>query len=65
MKIIDVGVVLSNTDPQGLGRIRFRPYGAFKSEIEHSMEYEAWDDNDQFIAVPFLPPHINGFILEL
>ena len=59
MKIIDVGVVLSNSDPQGIGRIRFRPYGAFKSEIEHSMEYEAWDENDQFIAIPFLPPHIN------
>ncbi len=59
MKIIDVGVVLSNNDPQGIGRIRYRPYGAFKSEIEHSMEYEQWDDNDQFIAAPFLPPHIN------
>ena len=59
MKIIDVGVVLNNNDPQGIGRIRFRPYGAFKSEIEHSMEYEQWDENDQFIATPFLPPHIN------
>ena len=59
MKIIDVGVVLNNNDPQGIGRIRYRPYGAFKSEIEHSMEYEQWDENDQFIATPFLPPHIN------
>jgi len=59
MKIIDVGVCLNNNDPQGIGRIRYRPYGQFKSEIEHSMEYEDWDENDQFIATPFLPPHIN------
>jgi len=59
MKIIDVGVCLNNVDPKGIGRIRYRPYGAFKSEIERSMAYEEWDENDQFIAIPFLPANIN------
>jgi len=59
MKIIDVGVCVNNNDPQGAGRIRYRPYGSFKSEIENAVEYEDWDENDQFIATPFLPPHIN------
>jgi hypothetical protein len=59
MKIIDVGVCLNNVDPKGIGRIRYRPYGQFKSEIERSMAYEEWDENDQFIAIPFLPAHIN------
>jgi len=59
MKIINVGVCVNNNDPQGIGRIRYRPYGQFKSEIELSMEYEEWDENDQFIATPFLPPHVN------
>lgn len=59
MKIIDVGVCLNNVDPKGIGRIRYRPYGQFKSEIERSMAYEEWDENDQFIAIPFLPANIN------
>ena len=59
MKIIDVGVCVNNVDPKGLGRIRYRPYGLFKSEIERSMTYEDWDDRDQFIALPFLPSHVN------
>ena len=59
MKIIDIGICIDNNDPKGIGRIRYIPYGQYKSEIEHSMEYTAWDDNDQFIAIPFLPAHIN------
>lgn len=59
MKIIDVGVCVNNNDPQGIGRIRYKPYGSFSSEIEKSIPYEEWDENDQFIATPFLPPHIN------
>ena len=61
MRIIDVGVCINNNDPQGTGRIRYIPrtYGEFNSAIEKSLEYEDWDENDQFIAAPFLPPHIN------
>ena len=59
MKIIDIGVCLNNNDPQGIGRIRYRPYGVFKSSLENAIEYEEWDENDQFIAAPFLPLHVN------
>lgn len=59
MKIIDVGVCINNIDPKGIGRIRYRPYGSFVSEIANGVEYNEWDDNDPFIALPFLPSHIN------
>lgn len=61
MRIIDIGVCVNNNDPQGSGRIRYVPrsYGEFTSAIEKALEYEDWDENDQFIASPFLPPHIN------
>lgn len=59
MQIIDVGLCVDNLDPKGIGRIRYRPYGLYSSEIERSISYKDWDENDQFIAIPFLPGHIN------
>jgi hypothetical protein len=59
MKIIDIGVCVNNVDPKGIGRIRYRPYGLLVGDVEKSMEYEEWDENDQLIAIPFLPAHIN------
>ncbi len=59
MKIIDIGICTNNNDPKGIGRIRYRPYGSFVSEIEKAIPYEDWDENDQFIAIPFLPGHLN------
>jgi len=59
MKIIDIGICVNNVDPKGIGRIRYRPYGMFISEIEKSVTYEDWDENDPLIALPFLPLHIN------
>lgn len=59
MKIIDIGICVSNIDPKGIGRIRYRPYGTFISEIENGVKYDEWDELDPFIAIPFLPLHIN------
>jgi len=59
MKIIDIGQCIDNIDPKGIGRIRYKPFGLFTSEIEKSFTYEKWDKNDPFVAIPFLPPHIN------
>lgn len=59
MKIIDIGVCVNNNDPKGIGRIRYRPYGLFISEIEHGITYDDWDENDPFLCLPFLPAHIN------
>ena len=59
MKIIDIGVCVNNIDPKAIGRIRYRPYGLFVSEIENGIKYDDWDENDPFIAIPFLPLHIN------
>ena len=59
MKIIDVGVCVSNIDPKGIGRIRYRPYGQYLSEVAGGIKYTEWDDKDPFISIPFLPAHIN------
>lgn len=59
MKIIDIGICVNNVDPKGIGRIRYRPYGTYTSELEGGISYEEWDEKDPFIAVPFLPLHIN------
>lgn len=59
MRIIDVGVCVSNIDPKGIGRIRYRPYGQFQSEAAAGIKYTEWDNKDPFIAIPFLPGHIN------
>jgi hypothetical protein len=59
MQIIDIGICINNIDPKGIGRIRFRPYSMFVSEITMGLNYEDWDEQDPFIAIPFLPSHIN------
>ena len=59
MQIIDVGMCVDNRDPKGIGRIRYRPYGLYKSEIAGGVTYKDWDENDPHIAMPFLPSHIN------
>lgn len=59
MKIIDIGICINNNDPKGIGRIRYIPYGQYKSEIERAVDYTDWNEKDPFIAIPFLPAHIN------
>lgn len=59
MKIIDIGICVDNVDPKGIGRIRYRPFGDFTSEISGGVKYKEWDDNDPFVALPFLPLHVN------
>jgi len=59
MQIIDIGVCVNNNDPKGIGRVRYRPFGLYLSEITNGFEYKEWDDNDPLIATPFLPAHIN------
>jgi len=59
MKIIDIGICVNNIDPKGIGRIRYRPYGMYTSEIERGVKYEEWNEMDPFIALPFLPLHVN------
>lgn len=59
MNIMEIGICTNNNDPKGLGRIRYIPYTSFTSEVENSLTYQEWDENDIFISYPFLPPHIN------
>jgi hypothetical protein len=59
MQIIDIGFCVNNIDPKGIGRIRYRPYSLFVSEITMGIDYKDWDEQDPFIAIPFLPAHIN------
>lgn len=62
--IINLAVVDNNVDPKGIGRIRVKLTGTPTGPIEKSRDYEPWDDNDPFIANPFLPTNIN-FIPEI
>jgi len=59
MQVVDIGVCVNNIDPKGIGRVRYRPYSLYVSEITGNLSYEEWDEKDPFIANPFLPIHVN------
>lgn len=59
MKIIDLAICVNNVDPKGIGRIRCVRYDDYQGEKERAVQYETWDDNDPFVAIPFLPTNIN------
>lgn len=59
MKIIDIGIVIDNIDPKGIGRIRVIRFNDFIAGKEQSIKYPKWDDKDPFVASPFLPTNIN------
>lgn len=56
---IVLGVVSDNKDPKRLGRIRFKPFANMPGNIEGAFNYKQWDENDPFVAFPFLPTPIN------
>ena len=58
-RIINLGTCVDNKDPLGLGRIRVQTYSDSAGPLVGAMKYEAWDDKDPFIALPFLPTNIN------
>lgn len=57
--IVELGIVDSNIDPKGIGRIRVKLTGDPTGPIEKSTDYEPWSDEDPFVAGPFLPTNIN------
>ncbi len=59
MKIIDIAKCIDNVDPLGIGRIRCQRYNDIIGQKERALDYNAWEDNDLFTAVPFLPSNIN------
>jgi hypothetical protein len=59
MKIIDIGKVLDNVDPKGIGRIRATRFTSQNGPKENAIKYEKWDKNDPFVCNPFLPVNIN------
>lgn len=59
MRIVNVGICIDNLDPKGIGRIRYKTYGGFTSEMAGGVDYAEWSDEDPFVATPFLPTHIN------
>lgn len=64
MKIIDLGVCIDNNDPKGIGRIRCIDYDDYVAGKESYTKYKPYDENDPFVALPFLPNNIN-FIPEV
>lgn len=59
MQIIKIATCIDNNDPKGLNRIRYIDYDETIGAKENALKYEPWDDNDPFIAGPFLPTNIN------
>lgn len=59
MKIIDIGIVVDNKDPQNIGRIRYFSFDDEISTKQRSYTGEPWEKNDPMVAIPFLPTHIN------
>lgn len=59
MKIIDIAICVNNVDPKQIGRIRCIRYSDWISQKSKAISYEKWDDNDTFLANPFLPTNIN------
>jgi hypothetical protein len=59
MSTISIGICDDNIDPLGLGRIRFKSFSSNPGNIEGAFNYEKWDANDPFIALPLLPGSIN------
>jgi len=64
MKIIDIGQVIDNVDPKGIGRIRASRYNEKMGVVENSIQYAKWSKQDPFVCIPFLPNNIN-FIPEI
>ena len=59
MKIIDIGTVLSNKDPQGIGRIRYFSFDDNISSKQKLYNGPEWDKKDPLVASPFLPTHLS------
>ena len=59
MKIIDIGIVEDNRDPQNIGRIRYFSNDDEISTKQRLYTGEPWAKNDPMVAMPFLPTHIN------
>jgi hypothetical protein len=59
MQLIKLAICINNNDPKGLNRIRYSDFDGNVGAKESHRKYEEWDDNDPFIAGPFLPTNIN------
>jgi hypothetical protein len=59
MKIIDIGTVIDNDDPQHIGRIRYVSYDSVVSTLQAQYKGPKWDKKDPFVALPFLPRHLS------
>jgi hypothetical protein len=59
MQLIKLAICINNNDPKGLNRIRYINYPGDVGAKESHRKYEDWDDNDPFVAGPFLPTNIN------
>lgn len=59
MSYIKLAIVKNNVDPKGLGRVRFQVLGESTSTRSNAIKYQEWDNNDPFVAIPFLPTNLN------
>jgi hypothetical protein len=46
MKLIDLGTVIDNDDPQNIGRIRYVSYDSVISALQNQYKGPKWDKKD-------------------
>ena len=59
MKLVNLGIVINNVDPKGIGRVRYSVLGRSTAPIQGGGGFEEWDNLDPFCASPFLPNNLN------
>ena len=59
MKLINLGIVIDNIDPKGIGRVRFNHIPANTGPSQGAGGFEEWGNLDPFCALPFLPNNLN------
>jgi hypothetical protein len=59
MKLVNLGIVINNVDPKGVGRVRYSVLGRSTAPIQGGGGFEEWDNLDPFCASPFLPNNLN------
>jgi hypothetical protein len=59
MKLVNLGIVIDNQDPKGVGRVRYSVLGNQSAPSQGAGAFQEWDPLDPFCASPFLPNNLN------
>ena len=52
MKLVNLGIVIDNQDPKGVGRVRYSVLGNQSAPSQGAGAFQEWDPLDPFCASP-------------